>query len=117
MVTIWIDALLFGPFYLFAIYAFVKGKEWIRIPTVVYASILFTNVCVILGEEIWGPHRSPRLAIVLLANAPWFVFPFLLVARMWQDHPFTVGDPAVRSAAPAARAADGPAGANAASGG
>lgn len=105
MVTIWIDALLFGPFYVFAIYAFVKGKEWIRIPSVVYASILFTNVCVILGEEIWGPHQSPRLGIVLLANAPWFLFPFFIVARMWRDHPFTIA------------AADGPRGASAATDG
>src|SRR2546427_13309669 len=29
--TIWIDSLLFGPFYLCAIYAYLKGREWIRI--------------------------------------------------------------------------------------
>jgi hypothetical protein len=28
--TIWIDVLAFGPFYVAAIYAFVKGRNWIR---------------------------------------------------------------------------------------
>ena len=35
--TIWIDALLFGPYYAVAIYAFTKGKDWIRIPSIVQA--------------------------------------------------------------------------------
>jgi len=33
--TIWIDVLLFGPFYVLAIYAFVRGKNWIKVPTLV----------------------------------------------------------------------------------
>ncbi|MBN1799535.1 MAG: DUF2781 domain-containing protein [Spirochaetales bacterium] len=88
--TIWIDALLFGPFYLIAIYAFIKGKEWIRLPSIIYSSVLWTNVTIILSEEIWGSHASPQLGIVLLANAPWFIFPVFIIARMWKtDHPFT----------------------------
>src|SRR5689334_23607873 len=35
--TIWIDVLLFGPFYVLAIYAFVKGKNWIKGPALVYS--------------------------------------------------------------------------------
>ena len=29
-VMIWWDVLYFGPYYLFAIYGFIKGREWIR---------------------------------------------------------------------------------------
>ena len=87
--TIWIDQLFFGPFYAFAIYAFVRGREWIRIPTVIYASVMMTNVTIILGEEIMGPHASESLPIVLLANGSWFLVPVLLIIRMWRDHPFT----------------------------
>src|SRR5947209_3368262 len=57
--TIWIDALFFGPFYLFAIYAFVKGRDWIRIPGIIYASVMLTNVTIILGEEAFGEFRTP----------------------------------------------------------
>ena len=34
--TIWWDVIWFGPFYLMAIYAFTFGKEWIRIPALIY---------------------------------------------------------------------------------
>ena len=88
--TIWIDALFFGPFYMFAIYAFTKGKDWIRIPSVIYASVMMTNVTIILGEEIMGEHASPELWAVLLANASWLLMPILLLWRMWHaEHPFT----------------------------
>src|SRR5262249_16699817 len=44
--TIWIDDLLYGPFYAAAIYAYVKGKEWIRIPSVLYSGMLFATVII-----------------------------------------------------------------------
>ncbi len=89
--TIWIDALLFGPFYLVAIYAYLTGKEWIRIPSVIYSSMLITNVLIILSEEIYGSHASPHLPVVLLLNAPWLAFPVCIIYRMWRhEHPFTV---------------------------
>ena len=89
-VTIWIDAVFFGPFYLVAIYAYLKGKEWIRIPSIIYGSVLLTVVLVILGEEIWGIHATPHLPVVLLANLPWLLFPIYIIYRMWRyPEPFT----------------------------
>lgn len=89
-VTIWIDALFFGPFYITAIYAFIKGKEWIRIPSIIYASVMLTNVTIILGEEAFGLHRTPELGIVLLANLPWLLFPLAILYRMGMTPtPFT----------------------------
>jgi hypothetical protein len=88
--TIWIDVLFFGPFYAVAIYAFIKGKEWIRIPSIIYASVIMTNVTIILSEEIFGPYASPQLGIVLLLNAPWLLIPAFLIWRMWRsEHPFS----------------------------
>lgn len=90
--TIWIDALFFGPYYLFAIYAFIKGKEWIRIPSIIYAPVMLTNVTIILSEEMFGEHATPALAMVLLANAPWLIMPIYLLVRMiLAPHPFTRG--------------------------
>ncbi|MDA8197004.1 MAG: emopamil-binding family protein [Actinomycetota bacterium] len=87
--TIWIDALFFGPFYLFGIYSFIKGRKWIRIPAIIYSSVMMTNVVIILSEEIWGPHASPHLYFVLLDNAPWLIFPILIITRMYRfDDPF-----------------------------
>ena len=88
--TIWIDAVLFGPFYMAAIYAFTKGKDWIRIPTVIFASVMLTNVTIILGEEFMGEFASPNILAVLGANASWVIVPILLIWRMWDaEHPFT----------------------------
>src|SRR5512143_73269 len=39
--TIWLDVLFYGPFYVFAVYAFVKGRDWIRIPAIFYSGMLF----------------------------------------------------------------------------
>ena len=88
--TIWLDVLAFGPFYVVAIYAFTKGREWIRIPSIVYASVLFTNVFIILGEELAGPHAAESFLPIFLANAPWLLIPILIVFRMGRsEHPFT----------------------------
>ena len=67
-----------------------KGKEMIRIPSIIYGSVLLTVVLVILGEEIWGIHATPHLPIVLLANLPWVLFPIYIIYRMWRyPQPFT----------------------------
>ncbi len=88
--TIWIDVLCFGPFYAFAIYAFIRGRDWIRLPSIIWASVLMTNVTIILFEELAGPHATPTRGLLLLANAPWLLVPMALIARMWQrEHPFT----------------------------
>lgn len=88
--TIWLDVVLFGPYYAFAVYAFIRGREWIRIPTFIIMSILFTNVFIICSEEIFGPTPARNLPLVLLANIPWALFPVLLIWKMWKnEHPFT----------------------------
>lgn len=89
-VTLWIDALLFGPFYGVALYAFITGKKWIRIPSIIYASMLLAIITIILGEEVFGPYRAPQLGWVLLASLPWVVFPILILVRMGAaEHPFS----------------------------
>jgi steroid 5-alpha reductase family enzyme len=88
--TIWIDVLLFGPFTALAAYAFFRRRNWIRIPAIIYSAIMFTNVTIIMSEEIWGPHAAANPLFPVLANAAWFIFPFIITARMWgNDHPFT----------------------------
>jgi emopamil binding protein len=80
--TIWIDALFFGPFYVAGIYAFIKGKAWIRIPSIIYASVMLTNVTIILGEEAFGQFPAPNFLIVFLLNLGWILVPFFILYRM-----------------------------------
>lgn len=86
--TIWIDVLFYGPFYVFAIYAFVKGKDWIRIPAIFYSGMMFADVFIILGEEFAGPHATSHLSLVLGLNLPWLLMPFFLTRRLRREHPF-----------------------------
>jgi hypothetical protein len=88
--TIWIDALLFGPFYAAAIYAYARGREWIRLPSMVWAGLMFANVTIILFDELLGAYASPHPFVVLGANASWIVVPVLVVWRMAsRQHPFS----------------------------
>jgi hypothetical protein len=88
--TIWIDSLFFGPFYAVAVYAFWKGRNWIRFGSIVWASVMLTNVTIILFEEVKGDHASPELFRVFLANAAWVIFPVLILYRMYKsNHPFS----------------------------
>jgi hypothetical protein len=88
--TIWIDVLFFGPFYACAIYAFVRGRDWIRLPAVLWAGTMLANVLIILMEERYGTHATPRWGVVLAANLPWLLLPLAVVARMAvSPYPFT----------------------------
>jgi len=60
--TIWIDAVLFGPFYALAIYAYARGKDWIRLPSVIWASVMLTNVTTSSTRKPLArlPHLSSR---------------------------------------------------------
>jgi Protein of unknown function (DUF2781). len=86
--TIWIDVLFYGPFYVLAIYAFVKGRDWIRIPAIFYSGMMFAGVFIILGEEIGGPHATPHFPFVLELNLPWLLMPIFLTFRLRKEHPF-----------------------------
>lgn len=88
--TIWLDCVAFGPFYAAAIYALARGRDWIRLPSVVWASMLFTNVFIILFDELKGIHATPHPVVVVLANAAWMLVPVIVLWRVARsEHPFT----------------------------
>lgn len=92
--TIWIDVLWNGPFYVAAIYTIARGREWIRVPALIWSGSMTAVVLVILAEEHSGVHRSPHFGIVLLLNLPWLALPLLTAARMARAHPFSEPVPA-----------------------
>ena len=86
--TIWIDVVLFGPFYFFALYAFVRGRNWIRVPALVWSGLMLANVSIILMDERFGVTPAPNFGLVVLFNLSWLVFPILMIVRMRRDLPF-----------------------------
>jgi hypothetical protein len=95
--TIWIDVLWNGPFYVAALYAIARGRDWIRVPALIWSGSMSAVVLVILSEEYSGVYRSPHFGVVLLLNLPWLALPLFTIARMSRAHPFT--EPAPRPAA------------------
>ncbi len=88
---IWIDAVGFGPFYAVAVYAFVRGREWIRVPAVFWAGMMTTDVLVILSQELYGAYKSPDFPVVAALNFPWLALPVVVAIRMAvRPHPFSV---------------------------
>jgi hypothetical protein len=88
--TIWIDVLLFGPFYAAAILAYSRGRDWIRLPSILWAGLMFANVTIILFDELLGVHASPHPWVIVGANASWFLVPVIVVWRMARrPYPFT----------------------------
>jgi EXPERA (EXPanded EBP superfamily) len=87
--TIWIDVIWNGPFYVFAIYAISRGREWIRVPALVWCGSMAAVVLIILSEEYSGIHQTPHFPIVLALNLPWLLLPLGVIARMARSHPFT----------------------------
>ena len=59
--TIWIDVLRNGPFYLAAIYAISRGRDWIRVPALVWSGTMTAVVLVILAEEAGPLPAGPVL--------------------------------------------------------
>jgi hypothetical protein len=87
--TIWIDVLWNGPFYVAAIYAISRGRDWIRVPALIWSGSMSAVVLIILAEEYNGVHASPHFPIVLLLNIPWLALPLGTIVRMAREHPFT----------------------------
>jgi hypothetical protein len=84
-----IDAWVFGPFYLVLVYAFVKRRNWIRMPALLYTSAMIYSLVVYDAMEIlgpWAPHTD--LPMVLLISLPYRAMPLLLAYRLRRPEPF-----------------------------
>ena len=87
-----LSAFVYGPFYLLLAFALLRGKNWIQVPAIIYATLIsgITGI-IVFGVEFWGeaPWRSPNPAKFLAFNLPYVVIPLLLLARMRKANPFT----------------------------
>ncbi len=87
-----LSAFVYGPFYLLLAWALVKGKNWIQLPAVIYATMISTITGVIVfGVEFFGEPewRCTNPLKFLAFNTPYVVVPLLLLARMRKPNPFS----------------------------
>ncbi|GAA2798834.1 EXPERA domain-containing protein [Mycolicibacterium pallens] len=97
-----VSAVVFGTFYVVAVYAFIRGREWIRKPSFIYTGMVVqtTFIVVMVGFAGDAPlfqavcntiydYTFTNVPKALAYNLPYIVVPILLTARMWRAHPFT----------------------------
>lgn len=87
-----LSAFVYGPFYLILVFSFIKGKNWIQLPAVMYGTMISTITGVIVfGVEFFGEAqwRCQDPAKFLPLNLPYVLVPILLIIRMRKELPFT----------------------------
>jgi hypothetical protein len=87
-----LSAFVYMPFYVVLVYALLAGRNWIQLPSVVYATMIASITGVIVfGVEFFGEAalRTHNPAKFLAFNLPYVVLPLLLLARMRKPLPFT----------------------------
>lgn len=87
-----LSAFVYGPFYLVLAWALLKGKNWIQLPSVIYATMIssLTGI-VVFGVEFFGEPamRTLNPGKFLAFNLPYVLIPILLLIRMRKPMPFT----------------------------
>jgi hypothetical protein len=87
-----LSAFVYGPFYLVLVYALLRGRNWIQLPAVIYATMISSITGIIVfGVEFFGEpeFQTPNPAKFLAFNLPYVFVPLLLLIRMRRPAPFT----------------------------
>ena len=87
-VSTFISAFVFGAFYPVLVYAFVRGRNWIRIPAIVYVSAMTYGMVMFLCMEFLGPLPPTNLPWFFSWNLPYLLIPLALAWRMRNIDPF-----------------------------
>jgi hypothetical protein len=87
---VWWEQLGFGPYYALAIYAFWKGRNWIRIPSIIYGSVMITKISVLIAEALFDKvHKSTDPVAFVAAHLPYILIPGWLILWFWMhEKPF-----------------------------
>ena len=83
-----IDLFLFGPFYLILIYAFVKRRNWIRVPALLYVSAIVYSTILYFAWEFVSERGRANLLMVVVINIPYTLVPLWLAWRVRAADPF-----------------------------
>jgi hypothetical protein len=79
-----LDTLLFGPFYVISVYAFVTKQQeahWYQLVALPFAGALVYSTIVYFSYEVLAESHRASLVWVFLINLPWTLAPILLVVR------------------------------------
>lgn len=100
-VAIWLEVFVQAPFYVLAILAFLRQQSWIRVPAIIYSTVLLTIMCLVLSEQYSGAHKTDKPWLVTAVYGAYVVMPIVVLARVRHAEVF----PRASAAGKAARAA------------
>ena len=87
-----LSAFVYGPFYIVLVYALLRGRNWIQLPSVIYATMISSITGIIVfGVEFFGEpeFQTQNPAKFLAFNLPYVLIPLALLVRMRRSMPFT----------------------------
>ena len=87
-----LSAFVYMPFYVLLVFSLLAGKNWIQLPSVIYATMIASITGIIVfGVEFFGEQalRTQNPVKFLLFNLPYVLVPLILLARMRKPLPFT----------------------------
>jgi hypothetical protein len=87
-----LSAFVYMPFYVVLVVALLTGRNWIQLPSVIYATMIVTLTgVVVFGVEFFGEPetRTGNPVKFLLFNLPYVLVPLILLIRMRKPLPFT----------------------------
>jgi hypothetical protein len=87
-----LSAFVYMPFYVALVVALLTGRNWIQLPSVIYATMIVSLTgIVVFGVEFWGEPalRTHNPVKFLLFNLPYVLVPLVLLIRMRKPLPFT----------------------------
>jgi hypothetical protein len=86
-----LSAFAYLPFYLVLVFALLTGRNWIQLPSVIYATMIVSLTGIVVfgveffGEPAWRTHNPGKF---LAFNLPYVLVPLLLLIRMRRPAPF-----------------------------
>lgn len=93
---VWVELVFHIPYFCFALYAFAKGRNWIRDVSIIYATAVLLSMVAVIPES-WDRSKAPLQTKLMLQSvlAIWCVLPLLLLQRVWSrnvfDYPVATG--------------------------
>ena len=83
------NCVVFGPYFLFGVVTFLRGLNWIRIPTLIWSVCNLQALVLIMSEDFFGVYATPNPSFVLYVYYAFhLLFSIFALYRAWSPFPF-----------------------------
>jgi len=84
-----VNVILFGPFFIFGLFTFIRGLTWIRTPAIMWSVCSLFSLVLIISEELYGTYATINPSPILYGYYFMHIFVALLTLyRTYKPFPF-----------------------------